>query len=421
MVPNLALKTNKKNSLSQMVKIKLAILRSTRAKDGSYKIRIAIGHKSETHYIVTPYSVPSLSNFRNGTIIGTPSAHHDNIKLRQLLTEYEERLERIPNPSDYTPVELRDLLKRMRPSSSNITALQLMDENISNLSQENRSTEIPTLARRNLSEFLAPDIPMSMITPATIDAFARHLNQKGYANASINIIIEQLRKIVNNAIRFHGIRYEVNPFAYYRKLPIQYHDIDISVSDFRKILHFQPEKTDHQIARHALLLSYYLGGINLVDLLNIDFRHTNGILDYVRHKTQRTSGTRVQLAIIPEAAEIISQYMDAATGKIIFKPTAPSIGSITVIINTNAKKMAEAAGIADHEKISYYTARKSFVQHGFDLGISLETLEYCIGHATSRRMIYNYMRIMRRHADKAIRLIVDHLHEKNAAEGAENG
>lgn len=404
-----------------MVKIKLAILRSTRAKDGTYKIRIAIGHKSETHYIVTPYSVPSLANFRNGTIIGTPSAHHDNIKLRQLLTDYEERLERIPNPSDYTPVALRDLLKRMRPSSSAITALQLMDENIGNLLQENRSTDIPILARKNLTEFLAPDIPISMITPNTIDAFARHLNKKGYANASINIIIEQLRKIVNNAIRFHGIRYEVNPFAFYRKLPISFHDVDISVADFRKILAYQPEKTDQQIARHAILLSYYLGGINLVDLLSIDFRKTHGILDYVRHKTRRTSGTRVQLAIIPEAQAIIDLYMDKTTGRIIFKQTAQNIRSVTVIININAKPMAAAAGVADYEKICYYTARKSFVQHGFDLAIPLETLEYCIGHATSHRMIYNYMRIMRRHADKAVRLIVDHLHGNNAAEAAKNG
>ena len=40
-----------------MATIKLALLRYTQAKDGTYKIRIAIGHKSTTHYIVTKYNV----------------------------------------------------------------------------------------------------------------------------------------------------------------------------------------------------------------------------------------------------------------------------------------------------------------------------------------------------------------------------
>lgn len=55
-----------------MTTIKLAVLRHTRAKDGSYKIRIAIGHQSETSYIVTKYRVNSFGNFRNGVVVGQP-------------------------------------------------------------------------------------------------------------------------------------------------------------------------------------------------------------------------------------------------------------------------------------------------------------------------------------------------------------
>ena len=38
-----------------MATIKLALLKHTQAKDGTYKIRIAVGHKNTTHYIVTKY------------------------------------------------------------------------------------------------------------------------------------------------------------------------------------------------------------------------------------------------------------------------------------------------------------------------------------------------------------------------------
>ena len=83
-----------------MATIKLAVLRHTKAKDGSYKIRISIGHKSETHYIVTRYRVRSLTNFVNGTVVGQPDANYINVKLRQLLNEYDSRLDKIPNPGD---------------------------------------------------------------------------------------------------------------------------------------------------------------------------------------------------------------------------------------------------------------------------------------------------------------------------------
>ena len=60
-------------------------------------------------------------------------------------------------------------------------------------------------------------------------------------------------------------------------------------------------------------------------------------------------------------------------------------------------------------------ARKSFVQHGFDLGIPLETLEYCIGQSMkANRPIFNYVKIMRAHADLAIRQILDNLKEKGS-------
>ena len=64
----------------------------------------------------------------------------------------------------------------------------------------------------------------------------------------------------------------------------------------------------------------------------------------------------------------------------------------------------------------------SFVQHGFDLGISLEVLEYCIGQSMKNdRPIFNYLKVMRKHADEAIRTILDALktddpHEPSAHE-----
>ena len=50
------------------------------------------------------------------------------------------------------------------------------------------------------------------------------------------------------------------------------------------------------------------------------------------------------------------------------------------------------------------------MQHGFDLGIAVEVLEYCIGQSVkSNSPIFKSLKIMRRHADNAIRKIIDNV------------
>ena len=158
------------------------------------------------------------------------------------------------------------------------------------------------------------------------------------------------------------------------------------------------------------MLSYYLGGINLIDLLNIDFRGVS-VLEYVRHKSRntKTSDKRISFTIQPEAKELIKKWMNRNTGKLDFGYKF-SYKNFLQFITRSIKSLAKDLDIQNYKKVCYYTARKSFVQHGFDLGISLEVLEYCIGQSVkNNRPIFNYLKIMRKHADVAIRQILDNL------------
>jgi tagatose-1,6-bisphosphate aldolase non-catalytic subunit AgaZ/GatZ len=74
-----------------MATLKLAITPDKVAKDGTHKIRIALGHKSTTRYIVTRFKVNSLSQFKNGQVVKRPDAALINTKLRNILNEYQEK------------------------------------------------------------------------------------------------------------------------------------------------------------------------------------------------------------------------------------------------------------------------------------------------------------------------------------------
>lgn len=395
-----------------MATIKLSVLKHTKSKDGSYKIRISIGHRSETHYIVTPYSVNTLSEFDNGIVVRVPNAHEINIKLRNLLNDYEERLERIDSPEDYTCKELRDLLKSMRTHSSKITFKQSSEQYQKELIEDGRGSYAGMLQNslRLFFEFTGGDVFLSEISTITISEFERWLKRKGVSQTYISMTLSMTRTIVNRAIRMQLVTYSVHPFTYWKRPADPERELDISVEDVRAIRDAQPRLKKQRIARDIFMLSYYLGGINLIDLLEIDFRGVS-VLEYTRHKSRnmKLSDKRISFTLQPEAKELISKWMNRNTGRLDFGYKF-SYKNFLAYVTRSIKSLAKDIDIQDYRKVCYYTARKSFVQHGFDLGISLEVLEYCIGQSVkNNRPIFNYLKIMRKHADVAFRQILDNL------------
>ena len=82
-----------------------------------------------------------------------------------------------------------------------------------------------------------------------------------------------------------------------------------------------------------------------------------------------------------------------------------SYGNFNRYVGRTLRKIGQKIGI---KRLCYYSARKTFVQYGFELGISLEVLEYTIGQSMKQnRPIYNYIRIMKKHADDAIAKIIE--------------
>lgn len=395
-----------------MATIKLAVLKHTKSKDGSYKIRISIGHRSETHYIVTSYSVNALSEFDNGIVVRVPNAHEINIKLRNLLNDYEERLERIDSPEDYTCKELRDLLKSMRTHSSKVTFKQVSEQYQKELIEDGRGSYAGMLQNslRLFFEFTGGDVFLSEISTITISEFERWLKRKGVSQTYISMTLSMTRTIVNRAIRMQLVTYSVHPFTYWKRPADPERELDISVEDVRAIRDAQPRLKKQRIARDIFMLSYYLGGINLIDLLEIDFRGVS-VLEYTRHKSRnmKLSDKRISFTLQPEAKELISKWINRNTGRLDFGYKF-SYKNFLAYVTRSIKSLAKDIDIQDYRKVCYYTARKSFVQHGFDLGISLEVLEYCIGQSVkNNRPIFNYLKIMRKHADVAFRQILDNL------------
>ena len=97
--------------------------------------------------------------------------------------------------------------------------------------------------------------------------------------------LSMIRTIVNRAIRMQLVTYNVHPFTYWKRPADPEREIDISVEEMQAIRDAKPRLKKQRIAQDLFMLSYYLGGINLIDLLAIDFRGVS-ILEYTRHKSR---------------------------------------------------------------------------------------------------------------------------------------
>ena len=72
------------------------------------------------------------------------------------------------------------------------------------------------------------------------------------------------------------------------------------------------------------------------------------------------------------------------------------------------KQLAKVAGI---KHLIFYSARKSFAQHAFQLGVSESVVDYILGHRVDKvsTALYSYISVTPQQATDAVRLVLDNL------------
>lgn len=387
-----------------MATLKLVIVPAYILKDGKHKVRVAVSHKQDTRYIVTDVILDNEKQFKNGQVVGRADSGMINKRLRKKMNEYQDAMDRI-DPVSYTCSQLKDYLQK----STKAKAFSISEAAAEHIAKKNKKSTIDNY-NRTLKYFTdyAGDVPLEMISGEMIEDFDRYLtNEKGMSSTTRAIHLRHLKAFINPQIRHGNVTYKSPPFVDIVMPESRERVLDITVEEFKLIRDADVREKPLRVARDLFCLSYYLGGINLIDLVEIDFRNKNAI-DYVREKSVNTKrGDKViSLTIQPEAREIIDRWI-GRNGKLDFGYKY-TYDNFRKYVTSQIKRLAKRLGI--EKRVVYYSARKSLVQHGFELGISLEVLEYSIGHSMKRnRPIFNYVRIMRSHADAAMRTILDNL------------
>lgn len=394
-----------------MATLKLAITPDKVAKDGTHKIRIALGHKCITRYIVTRFKIDNLSQFKNGQVVKRPDAAIMNTKLRNLLNEYQEKLDSIKCISMYDCKQLREILVNSAPAGQTASTFQAVtNAYIAELIEDGRGNYAKLLERncRYFTEFTKGEFLLSEITPEIINNYDRYLrNNKKVGETTIGMMVSRTRTIINRGVKKQLVKYDIAPFAYYSIKSSPVREVDLTVENLIRIKKSTPKEKKLRVARDLFMLSFYLGGINLADLLDIDFRK-QPIIEYTRRKARNLKQGEQRIVItLPEASmPIINEWMNRNTGKLDFGYKF-SYSNFYRYLTRSLNTLAEDLNI--NQKVVYYSARKTFAQFASELGIPDGVIDYCLGHSDkSKGIIRFYTRVKQKQAEIAINRVIDY-------------
>lgn len=394
-----------------MTTFSIVIVPTKRLANGKHRIRIAVAHQAQTRYIATPFILDSISQLKKGRVVRHENAAQINLCLQRTINEYILILSSIKHANQLTCTQLIHSIQE-EERKKYLTFDVIAKEFLSTLQSESRikSYKLYKTAISHFNRFLKKehDIPLEQIRPSHIHQYQDFLEKRELSSTTVRIYLTLIKVILNYAIKMDYIHYKVHPFAACILPSSRIRNLDLTVDELKSLRDVSLKEQNLLIVRDLFMLTYYLGGINLKDLLDYHFEENNLILSYIRHKTYRTKHgeNEIVFSIQPEAQQIISKYR-TDKGFLKFDPYE-SYNKVYSLIYRYLSRIAREAGITS--SISYYSARKSFAQHGYNIGIQIETIEYCIGHSMkSNRPIGNYIRVMRSHADIAMRRIFDEL------------
>lgn len=395
------------NFLIIMATLSLTIFKAKALKDGRHKIRIALRHKHETTYIVTRFII-SENQFKNGQVVKHPEASAINRKLRNILDDLQEKLDSIKHLELYSCRQIKEII-----STDNLSDEQTFSSACSNfvdyLKSEGRDSYALSIERvgRYFRDFARGDILLSDLTPSLVQNFAAFIRKRKVTETTVNTMLAQMKSVVNRAIREWNISYDIHPFVTTRISAAPIRKLDLTVQNFNKIRESSPEKRKLIMARDLFCLSFYLGGMNLIDIMQTDFR--KDVLEYSRSKTKgRMQSDYVITFTIPsQAREIICRWMDKRTGKLDFGYKF-TYHNFSQYVTYSLGDLAEELNI--DERVTFYSARKSFAQYASEIGIPDGIIDYCLGHSDkSKGVIRYYTKVRQKQADMAISRVIDYV------------
>ena len=269
-----------------MANLFVTIVKNLQLKDGKHTVRIAVTHNGQTRYIPTDIKINSESEIKNGRIVKRIDKDILNIKLQKIMYKLEERLNSIEYPDCLTCSQLIKMLKGPAVGEKHRTFREIANEYISQIDESDRSktNKMYRIAVNRYLSYVGESSLMEQTTPIRINNYITLLSKEGLSSTTINIYITLLKVVINYAKKMRYVDFRVDPFITAKIPSAKKRETHITIEQLKAIRDAKLTKHNISVVRDIFMLTYYLAGMNLVDMLAYDFRNTTDTKKNKKHK-----------------------------------------------------------------------------------------------------------------------------------------
>ena len=372
--------------------------------NGKYPIRLCINHQN--HFYV-PTGLEASDEEFNGSLF---------INSLERNVELGSKVEKVRNlfahlTDDGLLYELSDdelkkrIINELEGRKKAISFIKVMDEYMTTIRKKNTIDSY----EQTRSKVVAFDSTVNFIT-LTYDWLVRfEVSMGALALNTKSIHLRNIRTICNYAIdQEYTTSYPFRKF-HIKQRPGKHRTL--SIDQLCQIITCTPDAWQVKY-RDIFMLSFYLVGINLSDLIgNPDTKIVGDRLEYDRNKTGRYYSIKLE----PEAKQLLSRYPDifgSALDEAAVHSMTKNINRALKLLATEKRKLKGRGGKCERDvicpELSYYYARHTWATIASSLDIPKETIGAALGHSDNS-VTDVYIEFDKSKIDKANRKVLDYV------------
>lgn len=365
------------------------------SKESIRTLALAFSSQSRTCYAPTGIQLKAHQwDGKRQVVIKHPDASRLTLKAQQILLSAQEALLKLTGGYniELDAKQLRELVMRElnRGKTDNRFLIQFMRMYMETKTKKNtRSVFRSTINKILQYNPTAERLMFDSLNPTWLRQFDKWLSENGCPSVNgRSVHMRNIRTVVNAAID-DGITVNY-PFRKFRIKSETTQNRSLNVTELRRIIYAELDG-NLKYARDCFILSFYLMGINMADLILLDITSTHII--YNRQKT----GKLYEFKLQPEAKELL-YVMDWIKH---YKNTH----SFVIMMNRHLSTISNMLGI---KELTTYYARYTWATLAAYLDIPKETISEALGHS-NYTVTDTYISFDRSKIDKANRAVIDYV------------
>lgn len=414
-----------------MANISLYLDTRTRSKSGLYRVKIAVRNGQSAFFIPTNVKIKP-EQWQGGMIIGTKMDRQLNKVLETKLGMLRMKLVQVSAVTDIGGLTARELAA-------------LLDDGVKPLEEEQAARDlfvpffkkfiagkakdttrgVYALTLRKVERFCqgvgidAEALRFKGVNYKWLCDFERWMVAEGNAVNTRSINMRNVRAVFNEAIKLGVVGLEAYPFRVFRIRSEETAKRSLRVEELRRLRDF-PCEAHLQKWVDLFFLSFYLAGINMVDLLSLPPMNRGERLVYRRSKTN----VLCDMAVPPEAWALIDKYRGQER-LLSFGERYADRKDLLHRMNEGLQQVGDvsygemrASNNAVHRvkrrtplfpQLTSYWARHTWATLAADLDIPDAVIDAALGHKSPYRMTEIYVRRNARKVDAAVRRVIDYV------------